>query len=384
MVWVLRPHGAPAEWRRSGCGWRVEAIHELDEHVLEAGLVVVGVLPDERDHLAIAVGSLTVVATGLIDHAEAIVAVVHVGEPHQEIAGSLLGLVELAGTDEFGGGVGRDGQFVLVSVLGAGEPRRNGGSHLTKVQAMRDGAFDAPRFGLGQLLARDRLLLGKATLLILVAAAAGAGIIASGLGHCGQHLRAEEDAPLYRDLLADAKFHELLLAYDRDLADTARCAGCARCSGVVHSAPYWRKPRGRPCRLGGEHDRRFSFCCAVDGCRSRATPPSLRFLGPKVYIAAIVVLIAILRHGATARRMRELTELIGVDRRTVERWRTWWRDSFTTTSFWQIARATFMPQVDQNRLPAALIERFTGDDADRLVALLRLIAPITGGNRHAG
>ena len=189
---------------------------------------------------------------------------------------------------------------------------------------------------------------------------------------------------MYRDPLGDATFHELLLACDRDLADTARCAGCARCSGAVHSAPYWRKPRGRPCRLGREHDLRFSFCCAVDGCRSRATPPSLRFLGPKVYIAAIVVLIAILRHGATARRMRELTELIGVDRRTVERWRTWWRDSFTTTSFWQIARATFMPPVDQNRLPAALIERFTGDDADRLVALLRLIAPITGGNRHAG
>src|SRR5258708_1067292 len=317
MVRVLRPHGAAAEWRRSGCGWRIEAIHELDEHVLEAGLVVVGVLPDERDHLAIAVGSLTVVATGLIDHAEAIVAVVHVGEPHQDIARTLLALVALAATYAF---------------RGAGEPRRNGGSHLTKVQAMRDGAFDAPRFGLGQLLARDRLLLGKATLLILVAAAAGAGIIASGLGHCGQHLRAEEDAPLYRDLLADAKFHELLLAYDRDLADPARCAGCARCSGVVHSAPYSRNPRGRPCRLGGEHDRRFSFCCAVDGCRSRATPPSLRFLGPKVYIAAIVVLIAILRHGATARRMRELTELIGVDRRTVERWRTCWPASFTTTS----------------------------------------------------
>jgi len=35
------------------------------------------------------------------------------------------------------------------------------------------------------------------------------------------------------------------------------------------------------------------FCCAVDGCRSRATPPSLRFLGRKVYLAAIVVLVAI-------------------------------------------------------------------------------------------
>jgi hypothetical protein len=185
--------------------------------------------------------------------------------------------------------------------------------------------------------------------------------------------------PLYRDLLADATFHELLLAYDRDLADTARCAGCARCSGVVHSAPYWRKPRGRPCRLGREHDRRFSFCCAVDGCRSRATPPSLRFLGPKVYIAAIVVLIAILQHGATARRMQELTEVIGVDRRTVERWRRWCRDRFTVTSFWQIARATFMPPVDQDQLPAALMERFAGDDADRLVALLRFMGPLTGG-----
>src|SRR5271155_4812156 len=69
----------------SGCGWRVEAIHELDEHFLEAGLVVVGVVPDECDHLAVTVGSLTVLATGLIDHAEAIVAIVHVGEQQQEI-----------------------------------------------------------------------------------------------------------------------------------------------------------------------------------------------------------------------------------------------------------------------------------------------------------
>ena len=87
---------------------------------------------------------------------------------------------------------------------------------------------------------------------------------------------------MYRDVLTDATFHQLLLACDRDLADNARGAGCKRCNGVVHSAHYWRKPRGRPCRLGREHDRRFSFCCAVDGCRSRATPPSLRFLGPKV------------------------------------------------------------------------------------------------------
>jgi hypothetical protein len=183
--------------------------------------------------------------------------------------------------------------------------------------------------------------------------------------------------------MRDTTFHELLLTYDRDLADTTRLEGCARCYGVVHSASYWRKPRGRPLRLGHEHDLRFSFCCAVDGCRSRLTPPSLRFLGRRVYLAAVVVLIAIMQHGTTDRRMRELTALIGVSRRTVERWRKWWRDTFTATPFWQSERAKLMPPVDTDRLPAALIERFTGDDTDRLVALLRFIAPITGGNRHA-
>jgi hypothetical protein len=34
-----------------------------------------------------------------------------------------------------------------------------------------------------------------------------------------------------------------------------------------------------------------------------------------------VVLIAIMREGATAARMRQLSALVGVSRRTVERWR---------------------------------------------------------------
>jgi hypothetical protein len=42
-----------------------------------------------------------------------------------------------------------------------------------------------------------------------------------------------------------------------------------------------------------------------------------------------------------------------------------------------------MPPVDREHLPASLIERFTGSGAERLIALLRFIAPITGGNRHA-
>ena len=43
----------------------------------------------------------------------------------------------------------------------------------------------------------------------------------------------------------------------------------------------------------------------------------------------------------------------------------------------------FMPPIDGERLPASLLERFTGDDADRLIALLRFIGPVTGGSAHA-
>ena len=184
---------------------------------------------------------------------------------------------------------------------------------------------------------------------------------------------------LYATLLADSRFHDLLLACDRDLADDCRSEGCEECGGRLHSARYPRKPRGRGCRLGPEHDQRFSFCCAVDGCRGRETPASLRFLGRRVYVAAIVVLIAILQHGASVSRLERLSDVVGVDRRTAERWRRWWRDTFTASPFWHIARASFMPPVDQARLPATLIDRFTGGDADRLVALLRFLGPITGG-----
>ena len=184
---------------------------------------------------------------------------------------------------------------------------------------------------------------------------------------------------MYATLLADTRFHELLLTIDRASADTCRAGGCERCGGPLHSARYDRKPRGRACRLGPEHDKRFSFCCAVDGCRARETPASLRFLGRRVYVAAIVVLIAVLQHGATNARMERLREVISVDRRTVERWRGWWRDTFTATPFWRIARAQLMPPVQPDRLPASLLQRFTGENAEPLIALLRFIGPITGG-----
>src|SRR5215472_16504949 len=109
--------------------------------------------------------------------------------------------------------------------------------------------------------------------------------------------------PLYQTVLADAKFYEQLLVFDRDLSATARATGCGQCGGALHSARFGRKPRGGPAGLGQDYAQRFSFCCSVDGCRKRTTPPSLRFLGRKVYLATVVTLISAMLHGTTASRL---------------------------------------------------------------------------------
>ena len=202
---------------------------------------------------------------------------------------------------------------------------------------------------------------------------------------------------LYEKILADIRFHDFLLDCDHDLATERQHQCCANCGARLDVSHFKRKPRGRPLKLGPEHDQRFSFCCRRQGCRSRATPPSLRFLGRRVYVAAIVVLIAILQSGASASRLERLGEIVPVPPRTIARWRRWWSDTFTATPFWQTARARLMPPVEHARLPASLLERFVvmpeaccqhvmpeaclqHDERDRLVALLRFIGPITGGH----
>jgi hypothetical protein len=182
---------------------------------------------------------------------------------------------------------------------------------------------------------------------------------------------------MFAALLADGRLYELLQRFDEDLAGEHRAGGCPRCAGVLHSARYPRKPRGFTGRLNPEYGQRLSFCCARAGCRKRATPASLRFLGRKVYLGAVVVLISALRCGVTPARMRYLEERVGVSRRTVMRWRKWWCEELIATSFWRAACSRLMPPVEHRELPASLLERFAGAAVERLVSLLRFIAPLT-------
>ena len=181
---------------------------------------------------------------------------------------------------------------------------------------------------------------------------------------------------MYTRLLGEGKLYEALGRIDVDLAARARSAGCD-CGGVLHCANYPRKPRGGPDNLGAGYAYRSSFCCATDGCRKRVTPPSVRFLGRKVYLAAVVLLVSVMRQGPTPTRVARLHELLGVGECTLRRWRKWWQQIFCEGSFWRTARARFMPPVAAATLPLGLWERFAGDGPDRLRDLLRFISPIT-------
>jgi hypothetical protein len=171
---------------------------------------------------------------------------------------------------------------------------------------------------------------------------------------------------------ANQKLWALLGEVDTDLAARARAGGCPHCGGKLHTADYERKPRGGP-----RWDRRWSFCCAAEGCRRRRTPESVRFLGRRVYAGFVVVLVAAMIHGLKPERMRLIQEQLGIDRRTVERWRQWWLSAFPAGRFWKMARARFMPVVCEWTLPWSLGQRFGLERAEGLAGLMGFLAPLT-------
>jgi hypothetical protein len=183
---------------------------------------------------------------------------------------------------------------------------------------------------------------------------------------------------MYHKLLRSASFWEFLFEVDEQLAKAARKTGC-QCGGPLHRANYPRNPRGGCENLPESYSYRLSFCCGRDGCRKRKTPKSVRFLGRRVFLGAVVVLVAAMQQGPSPRRVRELTELFDVDRRTIGRWRAFWREQFPQTPFWKLARGRFVPRLSIAELPRALLEAFIHheDSREDWKDLLEFLSPIT-------
>ncbi len=88
------------------------------------------------------------------------------------------------------------------------------------------------------------------------------------------------------------------------------------------------------------------------------TPPSVRFVGRKVYLGAVAVLISAMRQGRAPRRVRELSTRFGADGATIARWQAFWRDHIPQTPFWKVARARLIPLFDVALLPLSLLDAF--------------------------
>lgn len=71
-----------------------------------------------------------------------------------------------------------------------------------------------------------------------------------------------------------------------------------------------------------------------------------------------------------------LGQALGVTRRTLQRWRDWWREQFPLTPLWRAAWR-FMPPVPTEDLPGELLERFTGPAHEAVTRLLVWLSPMT-------
>jgi hypothetical protein len=182
---------------------------------------------------------------------------------------------------------------------------------------------------------------------------------------------------LWHTSTVDDKFFGELEEEDARIAARVKLAGCPHCEGRLDRADYPRKPRGGDLAAGGERlDRRISLCCAREGCRRRATPPSVVFLGRRVYLG-----IALLKASLTAAAARSAPPpSASPPSRTVRRWLWWFREVLPRGIYFAAARGRLWPPIeDAADLPGALVERFAARTSgiEALRSTLRFLAPTT-------
>jgi hypothetical protein len=180
------------------------------------------------------------------------------------------------------------------------------------------------------------------------------------------------------------EFFDRLREFDELIAAKVADSRCPHCDGPLHRANYQRKPRGG-LLAGAGLMLRHSLCCGTRGCRRRSLPPSLRFLGRRVYLEAVVIVASVFALvTATARAASGPT---GVPARTLARWGIWWREVFPASHLWMELRALFVPPPPEEcLLPQSLVSRLTEvqreggrdpTDSDVLLLAARCLAPVT-------
>ena len=191
---------------------------------------------------------------------------------------------------------------------------------------------------------------------------------------------------MYLTWLADARLYEMLARIDADLAETARTAGCRALRRVLHSALVPAQAPRRPRRDAGGLRPPPQLLLRRRGLPKRRTPPSVRFLGRKVYLGAVVVLATALRHGPTphARGPACASSSGSTPGRSRGGGSGGARPS-PRAAWWQAMRGRFAPPVPTRCAAGlAVASALPATARTPLVALLRFVAPTTTASDGAG
>lgn len=138
------------------------------------------------------------------------------------------------------------------------------------------------------------------------------------------------------DSMSPTQYFGRLLELDLQIAEIIAGLGCPRCNGILDASHYRRKPRGVE-NISDSESIRLSYCCRRDGCRKRVTPPSLRFLGRKVYWSGVVILSETTQWSAFG---------LEVCRQTLARWRGFWTGVLSESAFAKSVKVGLSPGVD--------------------------------------
>jgi len=112
------------------------------------------------------------------------------------------------------------------------------------------------------------------------------------------------------------------------------------------------------------------------------TPPSVRFLGRRVYVGAAIILASVVALAVVTAAVAHRST--GIPARTLRRWVGWWRGAFPETTVFAALSARLVPAVTRRELPASVLARMPGPPEAQLTGLLGWLAPLTTASTPDG